>query len=74
MRTTKLTLSLKVEAVEFIEQCGNVRKTARKFKVQPCQIRKSRENYFKIKEEQEKNPRKLTVDTGTSVENPNLEE
>ena len=74
MRTTKLILTLKVEAVEFLEQCGNVRKIARKFKVQPCQIRKWRENYLKIKEEQEKSTRKLTVLSGSAVENPNLEE
>ena len=54
MRTTKLTLTLKIEAVEFLEQCGNVRKTAGKFRVQPCQIRKWRQNYLKVKEEQEK--------------------
>ena len=74
MRTTKLTLTLKMEAVEFLEQCENIRKTARKFKGRPCRIRKWPENYLKIKEDQEKNPRKLTVHSGTSVENPNLAE
>ena len=32
-----------------------------------------RENYSKIKEAHEENPRKLTVLSGISVENPNLE-
>ena len=57
MRATKLTLTLKMEALEFIEQCGNVRETARKLKVQPYQVRKWRESYLKINEKSRKNPR-----------------
>ena len=56
MRTTKLTLTLKMEAVEFIEQCGNVRETPRKLKVQPYQIRKWRESYLKINKKARKIP------------------
>ena len=63
-----------MEAVEFLEQCENVRKTTRKFGVEPCQIRECRENYLKIKERQEKKPRNLKMQSGTSVENPNLVE
>ena len=55
--TAGLTLTLKMEAVKFVKQCGKVRKTARKFVVQPRQIRecvkiirKSRKRMKKILE------------------------
>ena len=63
-----------MEAVEFLEQCGNMRKTPRKFGVQPRQIRKCGENSLKIRVVQEKNPRNLKIQYGTSAENPNLVE
>ena len=73
MRTTRLMLTLKMEAVEFLEQSGNVRKTTRKFGFQPWQIQKLREissNQGRAR----KNHQKLTAHSGTFLENPNLEE
>ena len=60
MQAIRLTLTLNMEAAEFLEQCGNMRKSARKFVVQASQVRKFGENYLHIKEEQAVNSSKIT--------------
>ena len=48
MRNNKITLNQKRTIVDEAEAIGNIKKTARKWKVQPCQIRKWRVNYLQI--------------------------
>ena len=73
MRNNKTTLVKKLLAVEEAELTGNVRKTARKFKVQPSQIRRWRRDLQKIKEKNDESPKKLTVNSGRKVQNEDLE-
>ena len=73
MRTNKITLIRKLQIVQEANHTQNVKKTARKFKVQPCQLRQWRANYAKIKEMVEKNPKKLTVHAGRSLDSIELE-
>ncbi len=64
MPNNKLTLIRKLRAVEELKRTGNVGGTARKFHVQPKQIRDWRKNYAKIKEIAEKSPCKVTINCG----------
>ncbi len=57
-----------MEAVEFFQHCGNVRKTARRYSVQQSQILKWRENYSKIKKHAKESPLKLILHSGTTLE------
>ena len=56
MPRTKLSLSQKVEIVEAAQASGNIRQTARKYKVQPSQIRRWRSNIQEITQLVEQNP------------------
>ena len=49
MRNNKISLSRKLEILHFAENSGNLRNTARKFKVQPSEIRQWRKNIEEIK-------------------------
>ena len=60
--------------MEEAESSGNLRATARKFKVQPSQIRQWRKNLSKIQDAAKISPQKLTVHAGKSVEFPEMEE
>ena len=71
--TKKLTINQKCAAVEEAELTGNVRATARKWKVYPSTIRKWRKNYPKIKQEAEKSPRKFTIHPGPKPEEQEVE-
>ena len=71
--TKKLTINQKCAAVEEAELTGNVRATARKWKVYPSTIRKWRKNYPKIKQEAQKSPRKLTTHPGPKPQEQEVE-
>ena len=74
MRNNKISLSRKLEILQFAENSGNIRNTARKFRVQPSQIRQWRKNIEEIKLQAENSPGKLTLNYGPKLENQELEE
>ena len=74
MPRTKLSLSHKVEIVEPAQTSGNIRQTARKYKVQSSQIRCWRTNIQLITHLAEQNPSRLNVHKGRKVLDPNIEE
>ena len=72
MRNNKLTLKPKGRIVEEGNSSRNIRTTARKYRVQPTQIRKWRENYSKIKELGILKPNNVTIHSGTNPYNQEL--
>ncbi len=74
MRNYKITQARKIRIVEIAENSGNIRNTARKFKVQPSQIRQWRKNIQEIRIQAETSPGKLTLNHGPKLENSNLED
>jgi hypothetical protein len=58
---------------EALSLPNNIRATAKKYKVQPCQIRQWRKNYDKITNKVLTNPKALTTNAGRKVENFELE-
>ena len=74
MPRTKLSLLQKVEIVESAQSSGNIRQTARKYKVQPSQIRRWRRNIQEITQLAEQNPKRLNVHKGRKILAPDLEE
>ena len=58
---TRLKLTLKTEAIEYLERFWNVRKNLKKLGVLLSQIRKWREMNSKIEEEHKQNLQKSTV-------------
>ena len=74
MPRTKLSLSQKVEIVEAAQASGNIRQTARKYKVQPSQIRCWRTNVQERTHLAEQNPSRLNVHKGRKILDLNIEQ
>lgn len=77
----KATISAKykLEIINDVNETGNVRETARKYSkygsnIQPCQIRKWRKQEAALREKLQKNPKALTLHSGPTVQNPNVEQ
>ena len=66
-------LSLKAKIVKEAEDSGNLRQTARRYKIQPVQIRIWRKNIEEITLLSEKSPKKLTLNKGKKSNNQELE-
>ena len=73
MRNNKLTLIRELRILVEAMETGKIRKTARKYGISLFQIRKWRSIYAGMKEQFEKNPKKLILDPGDAFENPELE-
>ena len=73
MPPKKLNVIQNLQAIEEAATTGNVRKTARKWKVYPSAIRKWRSKYQQNKEEAGKSARKLTLHPATKSEHRHLE-
>lgn len=63
----------KIRILEEAERSGNLRATARKFQVQPGQIRRWRRNVVQIREVADCSPEKLTLHPGKSLTNAALD-
>ncbi len=74
MPRTKIPLSLKVEIVKSARAGGNVKRTARKYNVQPCQIRRWRNNIEEITQLADQNLKRLNVHKGRKIIEPDLED
>ena len=74
MRNNKISLLRKLEVLQFAEISGNLWNNARKFKIQPSQIRQWRKIIEEIKLKAENSPGKLTLNNGPKLENQELED
>ena len=64
MRNTKLTMARKLRIIEHTRTTGNVKASARKFRVQPSQIRRWRTMKSTVQSAAEANPAKRTTHSG----------
>ena len=69
-----IILSLKAEVVRESQTNGNLKRTARKYDVQPCQIREWHKNVQVIERLALLNPKKLSTNKGRKLENAELED
>ena len=72
-RNHSFTLKMKQKIIEEARQCDNIRATARKYKIYPCQIRRWAKNQ-KMSEVVKRNPKAKTVHDGKSVEYYDVEQ
>ncbi len=70
----RLSVKQKLKIVDEAITIGNIRSTARKYKVQLSQIHRWRKNYEEIKSAIAVSPTKMTVHSGPKITYPELEQ
>ena len=73
MPNDKISLSRKLEILEYTQNSGNLQNTTREFKVQSSQIRQCRKNIEETKLQAENSSAKLAINQGLKLENANAE-
>ena len=74
MRSKKLTMTRKLRILAHARTTNNIKGTARKFKVQPSQIRQWRKNQAQIEALAKEKPKSQTLHKGNAPEKPALEQ
>ena len=73
MKDTRRTLKIKLAIIEEAQRCGNIRATARKYNIQPQQIRYWKKTRNSIFEAIKRNPQAKTINEGRPIKKPNVE-
>jgi Helix-turn-helix domain/Tc5 transposase DNA-binding domain len=73
MKDTKRTLKIKLSIIEEAQRCGNIRATARKYNIQPQQIRYWKRTRNLIFEAIKRNPQAKTINEGRPIKKSDVE-
>ena len=73
-RKHAFSLQMKLQIVQEAKECRNIRATARKYKIYPCQIRRWTQEKARMMEAIKKNPNAKTVHRGKKVEGHDTEQ